>query len=156
MSEKCARCGYEKSRHRSGKNCPVYDKNERLSGWSFNYFTTIPPEKTYTPADLEQARKQGAEDERGRCIHTIKASLRRLRRNGADNYSRGHQDGMVYAITEIESLGPVGETREETERRARRETVEACKNKSCWHDNVLGRTLYQIYGDDLDAIAEGR
>jgi hypothetical protein len=76
------------------------------------------PEKLYTAADLEQARA----DERARCIHIVKKAMRGFLPMDS-NYARGFKDGMIYAMTEIEDLGPIGETREETEKRVRREVA---------------------------------
>ena len=66
-------------------------------------------ERAYTLADLEQARKQGAEDERGRCIEAV--------------IDATHGGALRSAVDAIRALGPVGETREETEKRVRHETI---------------------------------
>lgn len=102
-------------------------------------------EKTYILADLEQARRQGAEEERGRCVDAVVDST--------------HGGALRSAVDAIRALGPIGETREETEKRIRRETVVACKNKIANTMIALSADrleIMQTYHDSLDAIAEGK
>lgn len=99
---------------------------------------------TYTPADLEQARKQGAEDERAQCIEDFEALLDAIRERIKDDketfHNCGHDvKGHFRAIMLFDecrerwvqerskALGPIGETREETERRVRQEWVDAAR-----------------------------
>ena len=89
----------------------------------FNCSKHEPHPNKYTLAALEQARRRGAEDERGRCkeaVHKIDTDPEFIL-----NYRSGFYEGRRCAEVAIEDLGPIGETREETERRVRRETVEA-------------------------------
>lgn len=79
---------------------------EQLQRWYYDEVVNKP--KSYTLADLEQARKQGAEDERGRCIEVGKnAALS----TPYENPTRKYVASLVEAA--IRALGPIGETREE-------------------------------------------
>jgi len=66
-------------------------------------------EKLYTVADLVQARKQAADDERARCIAEIKDWC-----ESEDDGDTSFNAGMGEAIRVIAALGPIGETRGET------------------------------------------
>ena len=111
-------------------------------------------EKTYTLADLEQARKQGAEDERARLLEAI-AEVKRI----PNFYDSSKEDvyfaGIREAMRVIRSLGPIGETREETEWRVRQKTIDKLRG-SLFHDGMTERTkirLVDVFAL-LDAIAE--
>lgn len=109
-----------------------------------------PAEKTYTLADLEQARRQGAEDERGRCIDAVVEAT--------------HGGALRSAVDAIRALGPIGETREETERQVRQEWVDAARAYReltvCYR--VGKRPTEKLFAALrkadalLDAIAEGK
>lgn len=106
--------------------------------------------KLYTLADLEQARKQGAEDERGRCIDAVVEAT--------------HGGALRSAVDAIRALGPIGETREETERQVRQEWVDAARAYReltvCYR--VGKRPTEKLFAALrkadalLDAIAEGK
>ena len=98
------------------------------------------PEKAYTLADLEQARKQALDDAARTVLNwplpTIQApSMWLIDKHGI--------------AADIRSLGPIGETREETERRVRRETVEKMSV-------FIARADLLQFEDEIDAIAEGK
>ena len=111
-------------------------------------------EKNYTRADLEQAHKQGSEEERARCIkavHKIDTDPEFV-----FNYRSGFYGGRRCAEVAIEDLGPIGETREETEKRVRRDTIDKIRSSGKIHVSPNGVPAYIILVDVLDAIAEGR
>ena len=106
-----------------------------------------PAEKTYTLADLEQARKQALDDAARTVLNwplpTIQApSMWLIDKHGI--------------AADIRSLGPIGETREETERRVRRETVEAIELRmnNETPDNGDEYSWYQL--GLLQGLDEGR
>jgi len=78
--------------------------------------------KLYTLADLEQARKQGAEDERARCVDAVVDST--------------HGGALRSAVDAIRALGPIGETREETERRVVDATIKYLLDHGYCDDDV--------------------
>lgn len=105
----------------------------------------------YTLADLEQARKQGAEDERVRCIFQFDKLYESIESSN-DSARFDRMDTLIKCVNAVRALGPIGETREETERRVRRETVEVARKAlhelDTWTPGTIDRTL--------DAIAEGK
>ena len=96
--------------------CELCGKERPLMRTEFAYWHCAdcdPVEKTklFTLEDLREARKQGAEDERARCVDAVVDST--------------HGGALRSAVDAIRALGPIGETREETERRV----VEGSKNE---------------------------
>lgn len=100
----------------------------------------------YTLADLEQARRQGAEDERGRCIEAV--------------IDATHGGALRSAVDAIRALGPVGETREETEKRVRHETINKIHSETKLNERLTEQRGGYIDAFELlqvlDAIAEGK
>lgn len=111
-------------------------------------------ERAYTLSDLEQAREQAAEDERARCIEAVEKKYHHICPISKEHTWRNV--GIAGSVEAIRALGPIGETREETERRVMRETVEKVRRRGdAWKD-VEGPYQYDISAAVLDAIAEGK
>ena len=132
--------------------CKYLDKSDLCDDCTDHdlWKSSNPADALYALADLEQARRRGAEDERGRCMEIARKEIDRALRLASEyKVSIGFEEIQAEKIMkEIRSLGPIGETREETERRVRRETVEKMSV-------YIARADLLQFKDEIDAIAEG-